>query len=61
MIFGGGACGSDRHMAQRSGHQLLHGENQSEDARLHHLTPDLITITCFNPVRREVARLALEH
>ncbi len=24
-------------------------------------TPDLITITCFNPVRREVARLALEH
>lgn len=24
-------------------------------------TPDLITITCFNPIRREVARLALEH
>ena len=24
-------------------------------------TPDVITITCFNPVRREVARLALEH
>lgn len=24
-------------------------------------TPDLITITCFNPVRREVARLALEY
>jgi ribonuclease Y len=24
-------------------------------------TPDLITITCFNPVRREVAKLALEH
>lgn len=24
-------------------------------------TPDLITITCFNPVRREIARLALEH
>ncbi|MCF0246811.1 MAG: ribonuclease Y [Ileibacterium sp.] len=23
-------------------------------------TPDLITITCFNPIRREVARLALE-
>ncbi len=24
-------------------------------------TPDVITITCFNPVRREIARLALEH
>ena len=24
-------------------------------------TPDVMTITCFNPVRREVARLALEH
>lgn len=24
-------------------------------------TPDLITITCFNPIRREVARLALEY
>ena len=24
-------------------------------------TPDVITITCFNPVRREVARLALEY
>lgn len=24
-------------------------------------TPDIITIACFNPVRREVARLALEH
>ncbi len=24
-------------------------------------TPDLITITCFNPIRREVARLSLEH
>lgn len=24
-------------------------------------TPDVITIACFNPVRREVARLALEH
>lgn len=24
-------------------------------------TPDVITITCFNPIRREVARLALEH
>ena len=24
-------------------------------------TPDVITITCFNPVRREVARLALKH
>ena len=24
-------------------------------------TPDVITITCFHPVRREVARLALEH
>ncbi len=24
-------------------------------------TPDLITITCFNPVRREVARLSLEY
>ena len=23
-------------------------------------TPDLITITCFNPIRREIARLALE-
>lgn len=24
-------------------------------------TPDMITITCFNPIRREVARLALEY
>lgn len=24
-------------------------------------TPDLITITCFNPIRREIARLSLEH
>lgn len=24
-------------------------------------TPDLITITCFNPIRREIARLALEY
>ena len=24
-------------------------------------TPDLITITCFNPIRREVARLSLEY
>jgi ribonuclease Y len=24
-------------------------------------TPDVITITCFNPVRREIARLSLEH